>query len=64
MKSNLLQILSLALALPSAIAAIGWICFQLYDQGILSKKWILIILIFVMADFVFLILYYFKKKKA
>lgn len=62
-KTKWLQIMGLALSLPSTIFVVGWGAFHLAEIGLISKLVALLILLAVVGNLLFLMVYYAYKRK-
>jgi hypothetical protein len=63
MNKKWLVITALAMGLPSAIFGTAFILYLLHKEGIISQLWAFIILLAVVANIFYLMLYYAFNKK-
>jgi len=63
MKQKWLQIMGLAMSLPSTIFIAGWGTMQLVKMGILTKPIAVIIFLAIVGNILFLMVYYAYKRK-
>ena len=62
-KKKWLQIMGLALSLPSTIFVVAWGAFHMAEIGLISKLVALLILLAVVGNLLFLMVYYAYKRK-
>ncbi|MBY0413181.1 MAG: hypothetical protein K2Q18_03405 [Bdellovibrionales bacterium] len=63
MNRKWIQIMGLAMSLPSAIFIVAWGAFQLVKLGIISKLVAVLIFLAVVGNILFLMVYYAYKRK-
>jgi hypothetical protein len=63
MNKKWLQIMGLAMSLPSTIFVVAWGAFQLVEHGIINKLTAVLIFLAVVGNILFLMVYYAYKRK-